>query len=288
MKYFNFSKKFTYAFLGSFAWAITIILGRIILNNGENAFNLAFWIAFLALPYWLFVFKKHFHELKDAPKINWLIIIAIGLISTAGVNIVEVFALKYSTALNYSLLIRSVTLFTIIFSYLFLGEKITLKKIILLILIFFGTFLLITNGEEISFSRGDIFTLIEAMLISLGNSILAKVATNRMSPSISSSASFLVGLLPIALIALSKGVIAIPKMSMLVLIFAVVNVCCITCRFLAYKNATASYVTMIFSMTPVMVFLMAMPFLGETITLIQIAGGILIILAGIFTEKLKI
>ena len=70
MNNFPFSKKFTYAFLASFAWAITIILGRIILKDGENALNLAFWIAFLALPYWVFIFQKHFTELKDTPKIK--------------------------------------------------------------------------------------------------------------------------------------------------------------------------------------------------------------------------
>jgi drug/metabolite transporter (DMT)-like permease len=287
-KYSIFSKKFTYAFLASFAWAITIILGRVILKNGENAFNLAFWVVLLALPYWLFVFKKHFHELKNAPKINWLIIVAMGLISTVGVNVIEVLALKYSTALNYSLLIRTVVLFTITFSFLFLGEKINFKKIILIIFIFCGTFLLITNGQHISFSRGDIFTLIEAILLSLGNNILGKVATNRMSPRISSSASFLVGFFPIFLFALWKGVIAIPKMPVLVFLFAIINVLIITFRFMAYKYATASYVTMIFSLTPVIVFLIAVPFLGETITPIQIIGGILIILAGIFTEKLNI
>ncbi len=288
MKYFGFSKKFTYATLASFAWAITIIFARIILKNGENAFNLAFWVALLALPYWLFIFRKNFKELKNAPRINYWIIISMGIISTAGVNLVEVFALKYSTALNYSLLIRSVTLFTIIFSYFFLKEKITLKKIILVMLIFFGTFLLITKGRSISFSLGDIFVLIEAVLLAFGNSILGKMATNRMSPNISASASFLVGIFPIALIALFKGVIAIPQMPLLVLAFALVNILIITFRFLAYKNATASYVTMMFSLTPVFVSFIAIPFLGETLTSIQIIGGILIILAGIFVEKLKI
>lgn len=288
MNYPTFSKKFTYAFLASFAWAITIILGRVILKNGENALNLAFWIALLALPYWSFVFKKHFNEFKETPKINWWIIIAMGLISTAGVNIVEVFALKYSTALNYSLLIRSVTLFTIIFSALFLKDRITVKKIILVVLIFVGTFLLITNGQHISFSKGDIFVLIEAMLLSLGNGILSKIATNRMSPRVSSSASSIFGFLPIGLIALFKGAISIPQMPILVLLFAIINIFIITFRFLAIKNATASYVTMIFSLTPIMVFLMAVSFLGETITSIQLVGGILIILAGILTEKLNI
>ena len=136
-------------------------------------------------------------------------------------------------------------------------------------LIFFGTFLLITKGRSISFSLGDIFVLIEAVLLAFGNSILGKMATNRMSPNISASASFLVGIFPIALIALFKGVIAIPQMPLLVLAFALVNILIITFRFLAYKNATASYVTMMFSLTPVFVSFIAIPFLGETLTSIQ-------------------
>ena len=90
------------------------------------------------------------------------------------------------------------------------------------------------------------------------------------------------------MIALFKGAIAIPQMPVLVLLFAIINAFVITFRFLAYKHATASYVTMIFSLTPVSVFILAVPFLGESITPVQIIGGILIILAGIATEKLNI
>lgn len=54
------------------------------------------------------------------------------------------------------------------------------------------------------------------------------------------------------------------------------------------KYATASYVTMIFSLTPIFVSLMAIPLLKESLAPIQIVGGILIILAGVSVEKLKI
>ena len=45
---------------------------------------------------------------------------------------------------------------------------------------------------------------------------------------------------------------------------------------------------MIFSFTPVFVSLIAMPLLKETLTPIQVLGGVLILLAGIGVEKLKI
>ena len=49
-----------------------------------------------------------------------------------------------------------------------------------------------------------------------------------------------------------------------------------------------SLVTMIFSLTPIFVALLAIPLLKETLTPIQVIGGALIILAGIGVEKLKI
>lgn len=122
------SKGFIFTFLAALAWAISIVIARFILRSGENAYNLAFWTTVLAVPYWLFVLSKRKTELQKATKKDYLILIGMGLVSTIGINITEAFALKYSPAVNYSFLIRSVILFTIIFAYFFLGEKLTLKK----------------------------------------------------------------------------------------------------------------------------------------------------------------
>ena len=164
----------------------------------------------------------------------------------------------------------------------------TFFNLVLAVLILTGAYLLTTKGQLISFSLGDIFTLTEAALIAFGNNVLGKMATNRMSTDLSASGGFLIGVVPLSLIALMNNAIAIPKSFFLIVLLTFIYILITVFRFRAYKNASASYVTMVFSFTPVFVSFMAIPLLGETMTPIQIIGGVLIVLAGIAVEKLKI
>ncbi len=282
------SKGFIFTFLAALSWAVSIILARIILKNGENAYNVAFLTTIIASPYWFFVFTQNRTELKTISKKDFWILLGMALVSTVAVSIVEVFALKYSPAVNYSFLIRSTILFTILFAYLFLGEKLTRRKIVLAALILTGCYFLTTKGQIIFLSLGDIFTLTEAGLLAFGNNILGKIATNRMSVGLSSSVSFLFGVIPIGMIAFFNKAISLPKFPLLILFLTIFYILTTHFRFRAYRNATASYITMVFSFTPVFVSLLAIPFLKETMTPIQIFGGFLIILAGVFVEKFKI
>ena len=272
------TQKFKYTFLAALTWAISIVMARYIFGLGENAYNVAFWTTVLAVPYWIYILSRQSKELKESTKQNYLILLGMGLVSTIGVSITEAFALKYSPAVNYAFLIRTVILFTMVFAYLFLGEKFTLKKVILAILILSGAYLLTTKGQLIAFTRGDIFTLIEAALIALGNNVFGKMATNRMSTNLSASGSFLIGVLPLAGLAYFNQAIAMPKSFLLISILTLLYILITVFRFNAYKHASATYVTMVFSFTPVFVSFMAIPILKEVLTPIQIAGGVLIVL----------
>jgi bacterial/archaeal transporter family protein len=282
------SKGFIYTFIAAFSWAVSIVLARFVLKSGEPALNMAFWTTFLAIPYWFFIFSKNFKEFKHLKKNDYLILLLIGIISCGAVSIVEMFALKYSPAVNYSFLIRTVILFTIIFAFFFLGEKITKKKVILASLILLGAYFLTTQGKKITLSYGDIFTLIEAMLLAFSNNVLSKMAANRMSSNLSASATSLIGLVPIFFISFFNNAIAVPKTPLLIIFITVFYMLITVFRFKAFKVASASYVTMIFSFTPVLVSIMAVPFLGESLLPIQILGGFFIVLAGVLVEKLKI
>lgn len=283
------SKGFIFTFLASIFWAISIIIARFVLKAGENAYNIAFWTTILATPYWIFVLSKRKIEIKQATKKDYLILLGMGLISTVGTTILEAFAIKYSPAINYAFLMRSVILFTIVFAYLFLGEKLTLKKIILATLILAGAYLLTTKGQVISLGVGDLFTLAEAALVAFGNNVLGKMATNRMSTSLSSSGSFLIGVVPIIVIALMNHAVVIPQSIFFIMLLTLSYLLGTIARFKAYQNASATYITMVYSFTPVFVSIMAVFILGEAmITPIQMLGGVLIISAGIAAEKLKI
>ncbi len=280
------SKGFIFTFISAFAWAISIIMVRMLLNQGINAYNVSFWTVIFATPFWLFVLLNKSKELKNLTKNNIYVLLSLGVIYAA-INIVEIFALKYSPAMNFSFINRTVILFTMVFAWIFLGEKLTLKKNILAILIIVGSYLLITKAQGLSLTLGDSFTLLEAFLIGINN-VLAKVAVAKISPLLTASSVFLVGVIPTGIVAHIHSGISLPEFPLVLLIIAALYISLNIFRYKALKVAAASYVTMIFSFTPVMVSLMAVFLLQESLVPIQVLGGFLIILAGVMVEKLHV
>ncbi len=283
----NHKKGFLYAFTAAATWAVTIILSRVILKNGLSVYTVSFWTTVLEFPIWAYFFFVYRKEFLRSKKISKIILVCMGLISgTTG--IVEYFALKYSPAVNYSLLIRSVLLFTILFAFLFLGEKLTKKKILLVLLITIGTYFLIVKDGSISPSKGDLYTIFEAILIAFGNNILGKATTNRLSPNLSAAGNFLVSFLPIMVLAILMHAIVIPTSISLIILLTIFSLGVTFSRFNAYKHLSASGITMVFSFTPVFVSLMAAPLLNEYLSIVQVAGGILVIIAGVLVAIYKI
>ncbi len=281
------SKGFTFTFISAFAWAVTISLSKFAFQGGENVYTLAFWTTIFAIPFWALLLLNNKKELKTIPKAGVYVLLGMGLNSII-LSILEPFAIKFSTAINYSFLIRSVLLFTVLFALIFLNEKLTRKKIVLVVLTLVGAYLLTTKGQILSLSLGDGLTLLEAALIAFGNNVLGKLSTKNMSANIASAGSFFVSMIPIGIIALLNDAVVFPKFPLLLVGITMFSILITITRFRAYRHASASYVTMIFSFTPVFVALMAYLFLHESITLVQVIGGGMMVLAGIATEKLKI
>jgi drug/metabolite transporter (DMT)-like permease len=284
------SKGFKFTIIAAFIWAVSIIIVRLVLDSGESVLSLMFWTSILSSPYWFYIAWKRRGEFKSMSKKDWAILAATGLIGAVGIHLMEFLALKYSTSINYAFLIRTVILFTIVFAYLFLGEKLTWKKIIISCVILIGSYLLATDGQLLKFSLGDIFTIIEAIFIAFGNNVLGKMAINKMSHGISASVSYLFGVIPILFMPIIFQSVFLPQNWLAILGLIFLYILLRNFRYRAYQHATASYVTMVFSATPVMVTIMALslPFLNETISPLQVVGGILITLAGVGVEKLKV
>lgn len=283
------SKGFIFSSITAISWAVLIIITRMILASGGNPYSLALWTEIFAIPYWLFLGWKRRHLAIKLKRTDMEILIAMGLISTFGVGITEIFALKYTPAATYSFLIRFLVVFTVIFAAIWLKETITKKKIILVSLILAGAFFLTGNGALPILTIGVFFTLLEAALIAFGNNVLGKISTNRMDANLAAVGMFTVGLLPTALLALFNHATALPSAPViLVASITCLSIILTTTRFQAYKHASATYVTMIMSFTPVFVSILAFFFLRETLTLMQLLGGGLIVLSGILVEKLKI
>lgn len=281
-------KGFIIALSASIIWAITIVLYRIVLTDGENPFNLTFWTTILALPYWLFMLYKERGHVAKLKRSDYILLTAMALVSSIGVGLAEIFALKYSPAVNFAFLIRTVTIFTIVFAAVFLGERVTKHKILLVLILLAGSYFLTTRGQGITLTRGDLFTLLEALLIAFGTNVLGKKATNRMTADAVSAGRFMIAFFPLIILATANTTIVIPQQMPLVLFITFLDFLLAVLIFHAFKHNSATYMTMIMSFTPVFVALMAFPLLGETLSSVQLLGGGLIILGGILVEKFKI
>src|SRR3990167_1747732 len=155
-----------YALLASFSWATQIVAAKVLLSLGENALNLSFWQTFIAIPFWVWLLSTVHKKVKIKGK-DIALILGQTLVGAVGVTIFNSLGVKYSTAVNFAFLVRTTVIFTVIFAYIFLGEKITFKKVLLSIFILLGAYLLTTDGQKIQITPGDLYTLAAASCIGL-------------------------------------------------------------------------------------------------------------------------
>lgn len=281
------SKGLIYSLLASFFWATQIIVSKIILNHGESVLNLSLWQNILAIPFWVWLLLQSKKSIK-IEKSDIGLIIGQVLIGTVGVTIFNNLGVQHSLAVNFAFLVRTTVIFTIIFAYLFLGEKIILKKVLLSVFILLGAYLLTTNGKMIKLSTGDLYTLATAACIGLGNTVFGKMLTVRFGSYFSASISFLLAIPVLFLITYSSNTISWPQWPVAIFGLSVLLSLNNFFRFKAYHYVSASFIAMIFFLTPVFVSFLAIPILKESMSTIQIVGGLIIVLSGILVEKAKI
>ena len=101
------SKGFVFTFAACICWAATILITKFAIRGGEGSYNIVFWPTLFSLPFWLAFFIRQREEVKKIEAKDYWLLLWIGLIGTLFVSVVEVFALKYSQAINYSFLINS-------------------------------------------------------------------------------------------------------------------------------------------------------------------------------------
>lgn len=100
---------------------------------------------------------------------DWTYVFLLALVGIAGHNLIQAYGLLYTTAINTGWIIAAQPLFITLSAFIFLGERITLRKVIGLVLGFFGVSLIITKGVfslavfRWSSSFGDFLILFSAV-----------------------------------------------------------------------------------------------------------------------------
>ncbi len=272
----------------AFLWACQITIFRYQITLGENPYTLALWSTALELPFWTTVLVRKRNEFAKVSLRTLAIFALIGFGGSIAIGLMENLAIANTTATNFAFLIRTVVLFTILFSALFFKEPITRKKMIMAGTILAGAYFLNIQNGSFSLRTGDIYTLIEAASIAFFTNILVKKLVTRLDPDFTAGATFVAGtIFLVAVLWIQKTPLLLNNVWLLML-YSLCNVIFARIRNRAFQHATSTFVTMIMSFTPVFVLFISFVLLGERLSMIQLLGGGLIVLTGLMAEYLKI
>ena len=302
------SKKYTEnpfltVMLFSASWALQIFITKLGFIAGAQVLVFHSISILTSLIVLAIVFKpKHNGKLRELfrkkPRLYWKLFFANGIQSGLGTWL-SIIGISLTAAINAGFLVKLATVTTVIFAWLILKERLTLIKVLMVITMLGGAYLLTTSGKLLVPQIGDLFILMACVCWSLGNVLIRKyLQTESVEIETITLQKPIAGLPVIFLLA---GIVTwfpnsslgshlvLPGISMppVSFYYAIGNgvILALTWTFLnqTLKVTTASYMTMMSMATPIFVSLLAVIFLHETLEWIQMVGGGMIISAGVIT-----
>ena len=241
---------------------------------------------------------------KELPKISpkaWKQIILANASHNGFGGFISYIGILLTTAINAGFLLQFTTVTTSIGAWLFLKEKMTKSKAITIVAIIIGTFLLVTKGRLDVPHIGDLLIILACMFWSTASVLVRKILREEpVNPDIISASQTLVGV-PIQLLLVflaplyPLAIRPIFHLSLLDFQFAgyvVIHGILVALLWIflnrTLKLASASYMTMMTSLTPLIVAVLALSFLHESLSPIQWVGAAIILSSSIATQLLKI
>jgi len=268
--------------------ACMILLIKHVLDLGVEPLNFSYQILLTSVVYLLiYALIKEPKALLSVDKKSMIIIVLAGITGGAIAYGFGFLGLQESTAINYSFLIQTTVFFTPVIAFFFLKEHFKPFKILLIFMLLLGAYLVSTNGELILPKTGDLYILLGAIAVS-SSVILTKISLRKVSTLTFSMYRALFGGLSLLLFLLLIGKANFEFNWYWIAIVGLVIAAGIYAMNKALEYGSASYMQMMSMSVPVITSVFAYIVLGESMTLIQAIGGVVIIASGVFVHKLKI
>lgn len=286
----------------SITWALQIFFSKLAYKAGaqpvtfliQNACVMGIVLAIYVLPQKLGELKKM------RSKLFWGLMLANAIhfgfgafFGNAGISL--------TYAVNAGFLLKFATVTTIFLAWIFLKEKLTLPKIVAAIMMFIGIFLISTKGQLIVPQIGDLLLILACLSWSTANILIRKVLRdNPVSGEVVAFLRPIAGLPMLFLFILLSPLyptevreVFTIDLSNLTYIHYVVVTGILAAGLTIFLNrtlkiATASYMSMMSMLTPIIVTALAILFLDEELAFVQMIGTVLIISAGMITHYIKV
>lgn len=211
-----------YAFLSAFFAGITSILSKCGIKNTDS--NLATVLRTIVVLFFSFLMTMIVGSTKQIVNVDshtWLFLILSGL-ATGGSWLCYFRALQLGDINKVVPIDKSSVILTMILAFIFLNEPISLLKIVCLILIGVGTYMMIQKKESNTISQKGWFfyALLSAIFASL-TSILGKIGIHNVESNLGTTIrTFVVLIMAIIVVYVSKKEIKIYKDELMMIILS--------------------------------------------------------------------
>jgi len=282
-------------------WAIQIFFAKLGFNAGAAV--LPFQVTMvLAASITLSIIlvgssgKKLLDLFQQQPRLFWTLFVANTFQAGIG-NILNIIGISMTAAINAGFLVKMATVSTILFAWLFLGEKLSGLKVAVVFVMLFGAYLITTKGQSLLPHVGDLFILGACICWSFGTVLVRKaLKTQSVSADAVTLQKPFAGLLFFSIV--TTFAVFYPALfgnlgdtlrpypfSLEMLPYALASGISLSLTwiflFRTLELATASYMTLMSMATPIMVSVLATLFLDESLAWIQVVGaGLIIFSAG--------
>lgn len=281
--------------LTTFLWAGAFIAGKVAIRE-FTPFSLTF-LRFLIATLVLFpiAFKVEGSNLR-LKKNDLPILVILGLLGMFGYHVLFFFSLKYTTAINSSMIGASTPVITTILAFLIIGDKLSLRRTFAILLAFFGVMLTISNGsleaiKKISFNLGDLI-MVSAVIIKALYIVFSKKVSYRYSPITMTFYCFLVCVIlsvPFTIMEQPWSYINnVTWKGWLSLVYMAALPSCIgyLIQQVSIKAIGPSKTTAFENLVPVFSIILSVAILGEKVVILKIVSAMIIIL-GVYLNSIS-
>lgn len=284
--------------LFSLFWALQILVSKLAFIGGAHPVTFTLQAATVALVALALAFlPRYWRQLSGLPRSVWGSLLLANAIHFGLGGFFSNSGMALTAAINAGFLVKFALVTTILLAWIFLEEAMTRTKILVVGMMVLGGYLISTKGQSIVPQLGDVLIILACLSWSTGN-ILVKKALNKQTVNGD-------------LISLLRPVAGIPVLLLFVwlsplypgavqsvfqinygdwsLFWHIIGSGVFTALLWTFLNrtlqvASASYMSMMSMMTPVLVAVLAVWLLGEQLLWVQIFGGALTIAAGIIAH----
>ena len=265
--------------VSSALYGFSIILVKMALNQGYSAHSLVSSRSLLSIPLMIlaiFYLKGKVDYTKPLPKRDLTII---GIVGSGTAMMTLYIGQAYTLAINAGFVFRFVFIFTALFSHFLLKDKIQKSQYASMGIMFIGMYLISTDGKALNPHWGDIIVLLASMQVGFTN-VLAKITMKKVNSYMISAIRILIGSIFIVLVVSAlfgldtlSPITSIPYTIVALALLEIIFI------FLYYRGIEIEgplTATLFFLMGALVSAVLSYVILGEKLSSIGWAGGLLI------------